>query len=108
MDTRKGVESAVHLGPEPGSRQREGRGKLDPTSLPPPAPSPSGTTYPNTEVRELQALTHLQEVLHACLVQDDVHGDSALGGSIHDVLEDLTISEEVHDHSNDLDREGHQ
>lgn len=68
---------------------------------------PSGTTYPNTEVSESQALTHLQEKLHACLIQDDIHRDPALKGSIHNVLEDIAIGEEVHDHSNDLDGEGH-
>lgn len=70
-------------------------------------PYPSGTTYSNTVVSKLQALTHLQEKLHTCLIQDDVHRDPALTRSIYDVLEDIAISEEVHDHSNDLDVEGH-
>lgn len=73
-----------------------------------PTPSPhSGTTYPDAELIELQAPTHVQETLHAGLVQDDIHRDPALAGSIHDVLEDVAIGEEVHDHSDDLDGEGH-
>lgn len=68
----------------------------------------SDTPHPNTEVGKLQALTHLQETLHACLIQDDIHRDPALRGSVHNVLEDIAISEEVHDHSNDLEGEGHR
>lgn len=54
----------------------------------------------------LRSLTHLEEVLHIGLIQNDVDPHFPLEARIQEVLEDVDISEHVHDHSNDLQRRG--
>lgn len=51
-------------------------------------------------------LTHVQKVLDVTLIHDDVHGHLPLEASIQQVLEDVHISEHVHDHSYHLTAEG--
>lgn len=50
-------------------------------------------------------LTHVQEVLDVTLVHNDVHGHLPLEASVQQVLEDIYVSEHVHDHSYHLGTE---
>lgn len=44
-------------------------------------------------------LTHVQEILDITLIHNDVHSHLPLEASIQQVLEDVHVSEHVHDHS---------
>lgn len=69
-----------------------------------PGSRPSGHPYLQVSSVHVGSLTHLKEVLHVGLIQNDVDPHFPLEAGIQEVLEDVHISEHVHDHGDDLER----
>lgn len=51
------------------------------------------------------SLTHLKEVLHVGLIQNDVDSHFPLETRIQEVFEDVNVGKHVHDYRDDLERE---
>lgn len=62
--------------------------------------------HPQVWRSDLQPAAHVQEVRHASDLQDDIDGHAPLDDGVQQVLEDMQISEEVHDYSNHLQCRG--
>lgn len=59
-------------------------------------------TYTEVRVLNIQRGAHACEVSEVLLVQQDVDGDSALVGRLHEVAEQVHVREHVHHHGDHL------
>lgn len=59
-------------------------------------------TYTEVRVLNIQRGAHFCEVSEVLLVQQDVDGDSALVGRLHEVAEQVHVREHVHHHGDHL------
>lgn len=63
------------------------------------------SAYPQVRGADLQPRAHVQEVRHPLRLQDDVDGHAAPRRGVQQVLEDLQVSQEVHDDGHHLEKE---
>lgn len=61
-------------------------------------------SYSEVLSRDLQAVTHVQEVRQTTFIQQQVDGNTMLTRCIQKILQDEQVCEEVHDHCYGLNR----
>lgn len=62
--------------------------------------------YVQVRVLDVERRAHVREVVQALLVQQDVDGDPALVGRLHEIAQQVHVREDVHHQRDDLWRRG--
>lgn len=65
-------------------------------------------TYTQVRVLNVERGAHVCEVHEVLLIQQDVDGDPAFVGRLHEVTQQVHICEHVHHHCYDLERQKHK